>query len=450
MAERRGRAGDLDRGYRQELSPVLDPKIDEIVPRLFWPFLALALASAMASQALLVWSPEAFTLHYFRQPLVLVAVHLSTLGFLGLVFLAVSTQALSVLLHQPRAAFGRSLAALAAFGCGVLGLLAYFGAWRQITALGLALVGLWAGFSYLALHAGRLARGSEVGTTAWQGLRNAFAYLGLLLLLGSLMGVGLLQPLLPQDPLDTLRLHVHLGLWGFAAMAIFGLLPKLLRLFQGAKGYASWPQRAAFAGIHAGLALELAAWLRPGLGLEALAAAVFMAAGLAFVGQLALLLRAGRKSLLNSSLLTQGLAVVCLLLAAALDLRLSLQPGTWQAQAAAFYLGLVGFVGGSIVGTLQRIGAILSWFQRFYEPEPTQVVPMAWELIDPRLAYAVPLLHFGGVACGAVGLWHGQAFWIRSGGILGLGALLATLGLLALSRVRGKAEPFPGGVNPYL
>jgi hypothetical protein len=75
---------------------------------------------------------------------------------------------------------------------------------------------------------------------------------------------------------------------------------------------------------------------------------------------------------------------------------------------------------------------------------------MAWQLIDPRVAYAVPLLHFGGVAAGAFGLLNGQVALIRTAGWLGLAALVATAALVLLSRVRGKAEPFTGGVNPYL
>ena len=62
---------------------MLNPRVDQILPRLFWPVLALSLLSGLAGQALLVLRPEAFTLHYFRNPVMLAAVHLTSLGWLA-------------------------------------------------------------------------------------------------------------------------------------------------------------------------------------------------------------------------------------------------------------------------------------------------------------------------------------------------------------------------------
>lgn len=50
----------------------------------------------------------------------------------------------------------------------------------------------------------------------------------------------------------------------------------------------------------------------------------------------------------------------------------------------------------------------------------------------------------------SLGPGHGWAGWIRAVGGLGLLALLGTLALAVLSRLRGRAEDFPAGVNPYL
>lgn len=420
---------------------MLNPKPGQIYPRLFWPLLALSLLSGLAGQLILALRPQAFTLHYLRNPTVLVAVHLTTLGFLATLFLAITVQALSVLFHRPHAwpalsAWGEGL-----FLGGAWSLAAFLGGWGGWWTMGAGVAGMSLGLWLLGKQAFTLARVSDTGTVAWTGLKWAYIYLGCMLLLGMLMAHGLLLPLplLPQDPMDSIRFHAHLGLWGFAGLAIFGMMPKLLRLFQGSTGYEGWPLGLAFTAVHAGIALSLMDWLGGGEAVRKAAAMAFSLGALGFAGQILLLTQAARKLKFDSSFSTQLLAVLCMLLAAGLDLWITFQGGDWRQGAAALYLALVGCVGGAIMGTLQRVVGVLSWYGRFWEASMRVSVPTAWDLVDPRLAWSVPVLHAAGTVCGFFGIWMGEAGLIRWGGWLGSGALAATLALAGLSRCRGQA-----------
>jgi hypothetical protein len=429
---------------------VLNPRLNQIVPRLFWPVLALSLLSGLAGQALLALRPEAFSVHFFRNPVMLAAVHLTSLGWLASLFLAVGVQALSVILHRARANVMTSLVGQGLFFGGTVALVGFLAGQREAVWLVSALLGLAFGYGLLVWQALRLSRGTELRTGAWRGLRSAYAYLGALLALGAAMACGLLKPLLPQPPLATLALHVHLALAGFAGLAIVGLLPKLLRLFLGAKGYPLWPGRLAMGCIHAGLLLYGTGWLMGAEGLVQLGTGLLVLAATSFVIQVLLLARTATKPLLSSSFLTQGLALVWLLAAAVLDLSLILGPGSWRLAAAATYLALFGWIGGTLLGTAQRIVAVLAWFQRFHEDPPTHQVPTAWDLVDPRLAWAVPCLHSAAVLLGTFGLALGQTDCLRASGLCGMAALLATLGLAQQALHRGRKKNFPQGLNPYL
>lgn len=429
---------------------MIKPRPWQILPQIFWPFLFLSLAFGLSAWSLPLAFPERFTLHFLRNATALKAVHMAALGHLGLMFLTVTVQALPVLFHQPKTPRNPSLFGLASFAFGVLMLVSFFAGWRNPWALAAAATGLSLGWLVLMRRAKALAEASSFLSFAWQGLGPAFLYLGAMILLGSLMALGLLRPLLAQDPLATIQLHLHLGLWGFASLAIFGFLPKLLRLFQASTGYAPWPLKLAIGLVHAALALLLLQWLGWGSPWTERAAALLLpASALAFALQIFLLLKSAKARRLDSSLASQLLGLLFLISASLLDAWLLWKGGDWRMQAACLALGLGGWIGAVLHGTTQRICAVLAWFQRFLVPAETMAVPTAWDLIHPGLAWSVPALHGAGTVFLAAGLWQGQEALIQGGGLLGSLALAATASLAALSLRRGKAEPFPGGVHPF-
>lgn len=429
---------------------MLKPQPSQISPRLFWPVLFTSLFFGLAAWSYAAYAPEAFIQHWLRNRIVLKAVHSLTLGQMGLLFLGVGVQALPVLFHSPLAEAALSRWGLALWGLGVLLLVSFFAGWRHVGVLLATLACLGFGWSLLHFQARAVAGLGSGRSFAWGGLGPAFLYLGLMLLLGGAMAWGLLQPLLPQDPMASLQLHAHLGLWGVGALAIFGFLPKLLRLFQASVGYAGWPLRGAIGAVHAALALLTAQWLGwAGAWAAPSAGALLVSAALLFALQLLLLLKAAKTRRLDSSLALQGTGVLFLLAAAGLDAALLFNGGSWQAQAAAVALGLGGFVNLVLLGTVQRICAVLAWFQRFYRDAQTHAVPTAWDLVHPGLAWSIlPLQAFAAAAL-AWGLWRGNSESIFWAGLSGCLAQLLTAALAWRALHWGQATLFPDGQNPF-
>lgn len=429
---------------------MLNPQPWQVQPRAFWPALFLALLFGLAAWAYPVYDPEAFTRHWMRNHVALKAVHSLALGQLGLLFLAVVGQAGPVLFHVRQTGAGLGAWGQGAWSLGVLLLVSFFAGWRRLDVLLVSLACLGLGWGLSHFQARAVAGEGRTRTFAWAGLGPAFLYLGLMILLGGAMAVGLLSPWLPQDPGLSLQLHVHLGLWGFAGLAIFGFLPKLLRLFQASTGYAAWPLRACLGLVHTGLALLALEWLGlAGVWAAPAAGAALLAAALGFALQLALLLAAAKARRLDSSLAAQLTGVAFLLAAAGLDAWLLARSGSWQAQAAAVTLALGGFVSLVLLGTLQRICAVLAWFQRFYEAAKTQAVPTAWDLVHPGLAWSVAPLQASAAGGLAIGIWTARGDWVFYAGLCGCAAQLATAGLAIGTLRRGRAMPFPDGVNPF-
>lgn len=420
---------------------MLDPQPGQIAPRRFWPSAFLALAFGLAGQALMVLRPGEFSGHPFRRPWVLASVHLTSLGLLGLVFLAVLLNAAGVLHHRDAPGGGEAKAGPWLFAIGAMGLACFFGDRRWPWLLGAALAALASGYASVAVALWRQLHGAPLNTDSKRGSAQGLAALGAMLLLGGSMAPGLLGHPLPVDALAVLRFHIHLGLAGFAGLALAGLLPKLLRLFQGSTGYATGPTRAAFAAVHAGLLLEAAAVFRLEAWLPPLAAACFLAAALAHAAQIILLLRKASKRRFDSSLSLQISALAWLLTAAGLGLAFSLGAG-WRFAAAAAYAALFGWIGGSVLGTLQRVTAVLAWFQRFYGPSATQAVPTAWELIHPGLAWAAGGLHLTAAGAGMLGFLMGSEPALLVSGLCGSASIATTALLVATALRRGKARPF--------
>jgi len=435
---------------------VLKPQPCQIRPRYFWPLCFSSLSLGLLAWSLAAWRPEDFCGHWLRNATVLAALHAVALGQLGLLILTVSVQALPVLFHQPQHVQRRgALAGPWLWAAGSALAIAFLAGARSALLLGAGLACLAAGWC-LGFHRalGAVAKlGGAQPSFAWEGLGPALLCLGLQVLLGGALAAGLLHPLLPQDPLASLQLHVHLGLWGVAALSLFGFLPKLLRLFQASVGYASWPLRPSFALVQAGLALLFLRWLGwpswLGPWAETAAGLCFLAGAGLHALLLAYLLKAARARRLDSSLAAQLSGVGFLLAAAALDAWLLAGHGGWREQAACVALGLGGYLSLSLLGSLQRINAVLGWFQRFYEAALTQSVPTAWDLVPPGLAWSQTPLQSAAALSLAFGLWRGDAAWIRVAGVSGALAQGAAIGLAVGALTRGRAQPWHDGVNPY-
>ena len=425
------------------------PPRSELSTPLFWASLAFSLACGLGSQLLMALHPLAFAEHWFRQPTVLLAVHLSTLGFLGVLVLGVLTQFMPMLLGRALGSALGAAACLAIFALSALLLFVHFGLWRSSplawAAAGGVLLSL-AGFA--ALASGALFGGGVTHRLSRATLASALGYLLFAVGLGTLLAQGLLGPsLIDTPPLAQLQLHLHLGLFGFGALVLFGVSYELLPMFNLARGYPSWPGWASLALAHIGL-LCLAAQV---LGVCTEPAALHGAWGvslalsaLLYVVQVLLITHKAMRRQVDASIWALRLAWAWLLLSAAWGLALLLGPETGPgAQAAYIYLGLFGFLGGAIFSQLQKIVPLLSWYDRFAALAGKAVVPTSAQLLDARLAWGGLALHSAATLVGTVALASGAVGGIRLAGSLGCAAFACTIAQVLLCRFGGKALPLP-------
>ena len=432
----------------------LDVARPALVTPLLWSSLGISLACGLAAQALLALAPQAFTEHWFRQPTVLVALHLTALGFVGILVLGVLTQLLPMLLGRGLGSTALVGAALALFGLGMAVLLGVFAGWRDpvpalaaglglVLGSGVALVMAWPAL----IHAGpnqRLCRAT---------LASSMFYLVVTAGLGTLIAHGLVtEPWLASNPLELLRFHAHLGLVGFGCLMVFAVSYELLPMFNLAKGYAQGPGWAALVLVHLGLA---------GLGLTAfdllgpkdwcpIFEALLAFGCLAYVVQVLLIqLKAFRRQV-DASVWLFGLACLSLVAAAGAGAALACQaapaPG---AVAAAVYVLLFGFLGGAILSQVQKIVPLMAWVDRFSDHAGKAQVPIAGQLLSKPLAWPALPLHGAVLLCGTVGLALGSAAWLRWSG--GFGVILFLDQVLLVSRAAGgeKSARWPFHRCPF-
>lgn len=407
---------------------------------LFWSCLGLSLASGLASQILLALNPEAFASHWFRNAQALLALHLSTLGFVGLLVLGVLSQFLPMLLGKPlKSSFAAALA-LGIFYASALLLWCFFAGHRLAWLGAMAGIGLPLSVAaFLALAAKALANGGGHRLTRLT-LASSLGYLLFTSILGGLMAQGLLRPpLLSPDPLLLIQLHLHLGLFGFAALMIFGVSYELLPMFGLARNFSMAPAWAALILGHLGI-FSLVASVFGSLSVAALSAMIWpwllAAACLAYAVQVLLIIRSSLRRQNEPGPLHFRAAIILMLAGALWGLRLGPE-ATTGARAAYVYLLLFGFIGSAIFGQLQKILPLLSWYDRFSPLAGKAKIPSAAELMPPRLPWLVPAFHLPATAFGFAGLALASPSLLRASGLLGCCAFAVMTLLWAASRRLG-------------
>ena len=411
--------------------------------RLFWTFALASLLAGFGGQLVLALEPAAFAGTWFRQGWVLLAVHLTTLGFLVLLVMAVLTQFLPVLFGRPLYSLGLAAAGMAAFAVSALGFWIYLG-FARFTWLGwLAGSGLLLGLFLYLLQAGLSLHGAVQQPMTRLTLASAGAYLALAALLGFLMAPGLSRsPVLPGNPLQTLALHAHLALFGFATLVVYAVSYQLLPMFNLAKGYPEWPGWTALVLAHAGLLAMIAARFSGLPSLWAWAALGLAGSALAYGMQVILLMRKALRQKRDASLWTFLQALGFFYVAAVMGLRLALGGPTGPGfQAAYIWLLLFGWIGGVIFSQAQKIFYFLSWFDRFSSRIGRFRVPRAEALLWPGMARALAAFHLLATLLGLAGLLRADPGQLRLAGMAGCACFLSLGGLLIGCRVRGRAEP---------
>lgn len=375
---------------------------------------------------------------FFLSPRTIAVVHLLTLGWITHSIIGATYLAAPLALRADFPARRLDGVACVTVAIGASGVIAHF---FMDEYSGIAWSGgmLVSAFGFLAIRIWiALARSA---TTTPVKLLVGCAYLNLLLtaLLGILLAVNKRHPFLPQDHLQAVFAHAHIGLIGWGLLMLVGIGLRMLPMFLPAKPPSPKSSWALVFLLEGGILLLGSAWLlRPEL---ARFAALVPAAGVVWflflvVQMLRNRLPAAKKLRRPDIGMLHVLQALCYLaIATVLGLRIvfaeQLELGLIMAYGA---ITLLGFLGQVILGVQMRLVPMNAWLQAWTRSGYTERPPSPHEMpIRPLQAVSflmwtvgVPMLAFG-LAKNANGVISTGA-WLLLGGTLS--ATMSTIAVL--------------------
>ncbi len=377
-------------------------------------FVCLALGGAG-----LVWIAPSLAAGAFVSTQVVAVVHLFTLGFISMSILGALYQFLPVAVNTPIRSQRLAHLTFALFLLGIVVFLAGLLAAPPLLPLGGGLTAL-----ALTLFAGNfiatLARAKERSVT-WWALAAAAFFLVVTLGLGFTLALNLRTGLLLGGRFETLLIHVHVALGGWALLVMVGVGHRLLPMFMLSHGATQLPSRIAVAGLAAGtvlLALPLGTPVR-------LAGFVLAAAGVvAFLVQAAAFYRHRKRRSLDPGmrLALAGLGGV----GAALGLAPFAWFHGWQSVRllSAYVFLLVAGISLFIAGHYFKIVPFVVWYHRWGTRVGRERVPSVADLYSASGATRALAALVAGVLGIAAGILAGHAGLLRAGAfvfLLGIG-----------------------------
>lgn len=379
---------------------------------------------------------------------VLVAVHLTTIGWTTMLMLGALQQFVPVLTAKELASQSLSGVSWALLTGGLLLML---GGFLDLPSGGIS-GGLWA----LPVGGGAVVAGVAValinlGIT----LRRAWPWtlplwfivagcfylavtvgLGFTFALGladpGVLGVGMAQAVFGRG----LPAHVVGGVVGWLTLTAMGVAYKLLAMFtlapehRGRWGWSVWCLTVVGVG-----AVWITQWFSSGYWNGAAWAVLWVGMTL-YVVDMARLYHTRKRRLLelNACVARWALAVLAGLLlvapAAALVRFRTFAP-------AVIFLGLYGWLGGLGLSQLYKILPFLTWLERYGKLVGRQHTPRVQELVDEHRDRPAYVVYFSATIAGAIGLYLGWAWLFR------LGSALAGMAVLEISWALWRVR-YPG------
>lgn len=371
-----------------------------------------AMASLLGASLWLALRPG-LLLEYFYGAELLALTHLLTLGFVTSISMGVLQRLLPTLLKVEPRSRRLGILQLALFWVGGSGMIFHFArggwvgmGWATLLVLGAAIVQL-----VNLRDAWRPARAGR-----WAARYACAAMLGLVLAAaaGALIGLSKAnafgRTLLPDSVLGGLYAHVHLAALGWATNLILGFELELLPSSAGPEPLRAlrfWTLQAGILGLATALLFGL-----PGAGVCAtliLAALVLHAAG-------------PTRHFLSGRVRELAVVALWMLLACgaigwAMAVGLVPESHVWRArlQSAYGYLGLVGWVGLTVVAMAFKLFPMWVWKERFQPDFGRRPVPGMKDLYDHRLKRIADGALVAGVVAVAVGAALGSQPAVSAG-----------------------------------
>ena len=362
-----------------------------------------------------------------RAPSTLIAVHLTTIGWLSLLMLGALYQFVPVITNTRLYSQRLPLLGLGFIGIGLAAMLLGFLALSGAGAL--QTVYLPTGGSLILI--GFLLGGTNIALTLWKvrplPLHAAFVAVSLVfLIVTAVLGIALsLNFVLPNPPRFLLQLsgsgvslHIAAGLGGWFTLTVMGVSYRLLSMFMLAPDE---PRRSTYAALFltaGGLGLLIIDGL---VQLEGGPAAVWVnwlgvtAAGLGFAFYLSDIVefyRTRRRKLLELNSLTAAGALAVLALAVLIGFVLALLGRLGEFAAPVAYLFVFGGLTGLGLSQLYKIIPFLTWLEVFGRKLGKGPVPRVQDLVKESRAQPWFIVYFITTmfASLALAVGHGLAF----------------------------------------
>jgi len=367
---------------------------------------------------------------------VVALVHGFTLGFLTLVMMGALYQLTPVLTNRPpiapRWSLIQGLGYLGGLGAFLWGLEQARPIW--IAVGGSAVLGALIGFA--GLIGSRVIRRGR-WTIPQVFIATAVGYLVLTAVMGSWMAWGFLG--LVVTPVDPLWIHFSVGMGGWMGFLLMGVSYRLWLMFLPSRRKPRWwqwtyglQQGAVIAGVvsgyegwHGGLVL---AW-----GLGMLAWATWTLDMLGFV-------RGHRLFRHEPALWLPAAGTIFAAFAWIAGLASWLQwVHGWRVVLVAY---LMGWLGLSFLGFVQKIVAFLLWLHRYSHVHGQGKMPRLNDIFPPRWSYGIALLTLSGMVLW-VGGWSIPAFGVAHTGMILFGVGVAALILAIFAALLRKLQPRP-------
>ncbi len=386
-----------------------------------------AIAALLAALVLLV-TGYADPLAGLLAPSILIAVHLTTIGWLSLLMLGALYQFVPVITNTRLYSQRLPLLGLGFIGVGLASMLLGFLALSGIGALRTAYLPIGGSLVLIGFVLG----GTNIGMTLWKvrplPLHAVFVAVSLVfLLLTALLGIALaLVFALPEPPACLLKLsgsgvslHLAAGLGGWFTLTVMGVSYRLLSMFMLAPDEPRRSTYAALALTAGGLGLLIIGGLlqREGgpaapwvnwLGVAAVGLGVMF-----YLADIIEFYRARKRKLLELNSVTAAAALAVLALAILIGFILAPLGRLGQYAAPVGYLFIFGGLTGLGLSQLYKIIPFLTWLEVFGKRMGKGPVPRVQDLVNESRARPWFIAYFITVAIASLVLAIGNGVQFR-------------------------------------
>lgn len=386
-----------------------------------------AIAALLVALVLLV-TGYSDPLEGLRAPSTLIAVHLTTIGWLSVLMLGALYQFVPVITNTSLYSQRLPLVGLCFIGVGLAAMLLGF---LALSGAG-ALRSVWLPAGGGLVLIGFLLGGANIALTLWKvrplPLHAAFVAVSLVFLaLTALLGIALsLNFVLPDPPRFLLQLsgsgvslHMAAGLGGWFTLTVMGVSYRLLSMFMLAPDE---PRRSTYAALiltAGGLALLIfdallqleggpaSAWvMRSGVAAAGLGVAFYLSDIVEFY-------RTRRRKLLELNSLTAAAALAILALAVLIGFVLAPLGKLGEFAAALGYLFIFGGLTGLGLSQLYKIVPFLTWLEVFGKKLGKGPVPRVQDLVKESRARPWFIAYFVTTALASLALAVGHGLFFR-------------------------------------